>query len=185
MYLCPTRQLAQQVAGQARSYGLDVITLVDSHRQWDPTELQRHRRGQAVTVTTYSHIFNSDPKLQIPQTLVLDDAHAVDGYVASNWMFIARREEPLYAALRAVLCPGVREPIAERLADDQLDPVQRGDVHIVEPSVFAERAPLVEQALAAQATADRDPNLFVRRSVGGHTARLVTYVSWHEIHFDR
>jgi superfamily II DNA or RNA helicase len=83
-YLCPTVQLARQVALKADGYGLDVVTLVRRQAEWDPPDFMRFQRAQAVAIAGYHQIFNSNPRLDSAQTLVLDDAHAAEDAVASS-----------------------------------------------------------------------------------------------------
>ena len=90
-YLCPNVQLARQVAAKAESYGLDVVTLVRRQAEWDPADFSRFQRAQAVAITGYHQVFNSNPRLDSAQTLILDDAHAAEDAVASNWSIDARR----------------------------------------------------------------------------------------------
>jgi hypothetical protein len=44
----------------------------------------RQRRGEVLAVAGYSQVFNSNPRLDSAQTLILDDAHA--GEVPANEM---------------------------------------------------------------------------------------------------
>ena len=90
-YLCPTIQLVNQVASKAHDYGLDVVTLVGRQANWDAAEFNRFQRGQAIAIAGYYQIFNSNPRLDSAQTLVLDDAHAAEDAVASNWSIDAVR----------------------------------------------------------------------------------------------
>ena len=84
-YACPTKQLARQVLQKAHNQGIRAVLLIGSHRNWNQAELARYTRGDAVAVTTYSTIFNVNPYLDDAQTLVFDDAHAAEGYVAEAW----------------------------------------------------------------------------------------------------
>jgi Superfamily II helicase len=74
--LCPTRQLAGQVAQQAHDYGIPAVTLVGRQRDYDTNDFIRYESARAVAITTYSAVFNTNPKIDTPQTLVCDDAHA-------------------------------------------------------------------------------------------------------------
>ncbi len=49
---------------------------------WNQAELAQYTRGDAIAITTYSAIFNLNSYLDDAQTLVFDDAHAAEGYVA-------------------------------------------------------------------------------------------------------
>jgi hypothetical protein len=181
-YLCPTVQLANQAATKAHDYGFEVVNLAGSHRRWDPPDVSRFTRHQAIAIATYSTVFNSDPKLPSTQTLILDDAHAGEGPVSSTWSILARREEgPLYAQLLAAVIDGLPTPIAEQLRDDALDPYLRWSVQLIPPTVVVDRAGQIGDALKAHATSGEDPNFFARRSIGNAVSRCLMYVSWNEI----
>ena len=101
-FVCPNNQLAHQAARKARGYGVRVVLLIGSHKNWDPSDLAAFESGSAVAVTNYHHIFDLDPKLS-PQAIVFDDAHAGKPAVAGRWSIEAERETDLYEALREVV----------------------------------------------------------------------------------
>ena len=83
-YLCPTVQLARQAAAKADEYGIETVTLVRRQADWDTGDFLRFQRGEVLAVAGYSQVFNSNPRLDSAQTLILDDAHA--GEVPANEM---------------------------------------------------------------------------------------------------
>jgi hypothetical protein len=85
VYLCPTRQLCHQVYKQATSYGIECSLLIGQQQNYDANSFSRYQRGLAVAITTYSGIFNSNPKIDDPEIIICDDAHAADGYIADLW----------------------------------------------------------------------------------------------------
>ena len=94
-YLCPTRQLARQVGSQAIDYGIEAHVLVGKQSEYAPHEFNDYQTGKAIAITTYSAIFNSSPRFKDPQTLVLDDAHAGENFLASMWSVeISRSTDP-------------------------------------------------------------------------------------------
>src|SRR5687767_7618753 len=62
-FLCPTRQLAHQAHEKAVGYGLPAVLLTGPGREWDAADETRGLTGQATIVSTYSHIFNTNPRL--------------------------------------------------------------------------------------------------------------------------
>src|SRR3954451_6166258 len=77
LYLCPTRQLAHQVAELAPRYGIRA----DACLAPEYGGLGDWLEGRSVAISTYSALFNYRSKFAAPQTLVLDDAHAAEEYV--------------------------------------------------------------------------------------------------------
>ena len=120
VYLCPTNQLVHQVTDQARSkYGLDVIPFTGSRAKYSLADKTRYASSQAIAVTSYSALFNSNPFFEDPHLIILDDAHAAEQYVASNWTIELRRQEAedaaLFNAVTGVLHPLLDELIFRRL----------------------------------------------------------------------
>ena len=84
-YLCPNRQLAHQVGKLAVDYSIDARVLVGPQAYYDADDFNSFEDSSAVAVTTYSAIFNTNPKINSANLLVLDDAHASEDFVASLW----------------------------------------------------------------------------------------------------
>ncbi len=84
-YVCPTRQLARQVGAQALKYGIKAHVFVGKQRDYPPKEFSEYQESKALAITTYSSIFNSNPRIRDAQALILDDAHASENYIASMW----------------------------------------------------------------------------------------------------
>jgi len=62
VYLCPTRQLVNQVANQASAkYGIDLHAFTGSRAQYDSGASADWQSAEAVGVTTYSSLFNTNP----------------------------------------------------------------------------------------------------------------------------
>ena len=75
-YLCPNIQLARQAASKAASYGIAAVTLTGPQANYDRSDFMGYARAQAIAITTYHGVFNTGPRIDSAQTLVLDDAHA-------------------------------------------------------------------------------------------------------------
>ena len=128
-YLCPTVQLARQAAARAADYGMDAVALVRRQADYEAADFMAFQRAQKVAITTYNGIFNNNPRIEA-QTLVLDDAHAAEGPVASLWSIEARRGTALYDALLGAVIGGLTRAFADDLRDQGLDPVRRYDIEL-------------------------------------------------------
>ena len=61
VYLCPTKQLVNQVVEQAEEkYGLTVRGFVGRQSNYSPTAKADYRNADKVAITTYSSIFNTN-----------------------------------------------------------------------------------------------------------------------------
>ena len=84
-YLCPNRQLAHQVGKLAKEYSIDGRVLVGQQFNYDPSDFNAFLSSSAIAITTYSAIFNINPRIDSANLLILDDAHASEGLIASLW----------------------------------------------------------------------------------------------------
>jgi hypothetical protein len=121
-YVAPYRQLAQQAAAKGRLYGIPTVELWGSHNFWDPADEISFIRGEAVAFVTYNSVFNANPYINA-QTLVLDDAHAAEGFVASNWSVHVRRSDRAYPVVLDLLAGSgaIHADIVRRLRLDDVD----------------------------------------------------------------
>jgi len=108
-YLCPTRQLARQVGEQSKKYGINAHVFVGRQREYPPSEFNRFLSGDVLAITTYSAVFNANPRISDAQALILDDAHAGESYIASMWSVeITRDDSPnLYRNVLDLLREGL------------------------------------------------------------------------------
>ncbi len=110
VYLCPTRQLVNQVFEQAKEqYGLSVCGFTGRITDYSPVAKAKYQNAERIAVTTYSALFNTNPFFDTPQVIIVDDAHAAENYIAALWTLRIERKcsdhETLHAAVAGVLKP--------------------------------------------------------------------------------
>lgn len=93
IYLAPTRQLCYQVSELAKDYGIQTRVLVGRQDEYPADQYGDFATARSIAVTSYSGVFNSNPRLNDAHVLVLDDAHAAEGYVSSLWTVSLRRSD--------------------------------------------------------------------------------------------
>jgi len=104
VYLCPTRQLVNQVVEQAKDkYGLTVNPFLGSIKNYDPVRKAEYRSSDRVAITTYSSLFNTNPFFHDADVLIVDDAHAGESYISKLWSLQVSRTEPKHSAIHAAL----------------------------------------------------------------------------------
>ncbi|MEV7038319.1 DEAD/DEAH box helicase [Amycolatopsis sp. NPDC051061] len=134
-YACPTRQLARYVSHTAGKEGIPVALLIGSHHDW-PLEAQMSYTGaEAVAVTTYSTVFNSNPKLPLADLLLFDDAHAGEQYVGEQYAVTVKRskDEATYFALLDAVASALDGMLLQRLRDPSPDPGAHHQVRVAVP----------------------------------------------------
>ncbi|HCE2075144.1 TPA: DEAD/DEAH box helicase [Vibrio parahaemolyticus] len=109
VYLCPTKQLVNQVVEQAETkYGLSVLGFTGKKANYDPSSVAKYKQGMAVAVTTYSSVFNTNPFFEDPDIIIVDDAHAAENYVSKLWSLEVERFNDDHKVVHEALCSLVR-----------------------------------------------------------------------------
>ena len=118
-YLCPNRQLAVQAAERLREYGIPTSLLIGRVNRWDPISgPPRFTSAEAVAVSVYHHVFNTNPGIAGAGTLLFDDAHAGEQPVASAWSITVKRQEPAYQSVLSVLADALDPAVVASLRED-------------------------------------------------------------------
>ncbi len=114
VYLCPTKQLVNQVVELASDkYGISICGFTGKKTDYKPIDKTKYMSAECVAVTTYSSLFNTNPFFDEADVLILDDAHAAESYIAKMWSILVERENDKHASLHAALSTvlrGVMEP---------------------------------------------------------------------------
>ncbi|GBQ90232.1 DEAD/DEAH box helicase [Acetobacter nitrogenifigens DSM 23921 = NBRC 105050] len=105
VYLCPTRQLVNQVVEQARDqYGLTVLGFTGPKSDYSALAKAQYQNADHVAVTTYSSLFNTHPFFSNPDVIIVDDAHAAENYIAETWTLRVQRTDPQHRTLFQAMC---------------------------------------------------------------------------------
>jgi Rad3-related DNA helicase len=154
VYLCPTRQLVNQVAQQAGTkYGIDLHAFTGSRAHYDARASADWQNAEAVAVTTYSSLFNTNPFFSDPNLIILDDAHSAENYVSAFWSLLIEgsnpEHEPAFSALIGVVTRLLPSSDKSRLAGDSFDATDQQWVEKLPTPVFqsvvAEIVPLLDE----------------------------------------
>jgi Rad3-related DNA helicase len=114
VYLCPTRQLVNQVVTQAESqYGLSVHGFTGRKINYDPTAKAEYQAASRLAVTTYSALFNTSPFFDSPDVIIVDDAHAAESYISSMWSLCINRFNREHLPLHQALAEGVLKSLLD------------------------------------------------------------------------
>lgn len=179
VYACPTQQLARQVASSAYREGIDAAVLVGRHTDWPVAGHAAYEAAEAIAITTYSSVFNSNPHLADADLILFDDAHAGEQYVGEAYgVELARWKAPEeYEAVLAAIAPALDGVFLERLRSAQPDPSINGDVRLVVPL----RQPGMVPALDAVLSAFGSPHSYRYSMIRGGLASCLVYVAYSGI----
>jgi len=146
VYLCPTRQLVNQVAEQARTkYGLDVNAFTGSRADYHPSAAADWQNSETIGITTYSSLFNTNPFFTTPNLIILDDAHSAENYISSFWSMLIERNKPehqaVFSALLGVIVPLLPPADRSRLSGNDNDVEDQMWVEKIPTPVFQQIVP--------------------------------------------
>ncbi|RZU62229.1 DEAD/DEAH box helicase [Zhihengliuella halotolerans] len=165
LFACPTQQLAEQVHASAEAQGLNTVLLIGSNTAWAGGDLNAYTRCQATAITTYSHIFNEYSKFSDAQSIIFDDAHAAEGYVAEAWALRIPKKidayQQIFDALSDDLDPLMIERLTNKNANEEFEP----EVRMLPLSIIAKNKSSLAQVLSQAITQDGNLKWAVRRVV--------------------
>ena len=182
-YLCPTRQLARQVGAQAIDYGIQAHVLVGKQRGYPPQEFSEYQSSRAIAVTTYSAVFNINPRIKDAQTLILDDAHAGENFMVSMWSVeISRSAIPdTYYALVELLRNEMDSGFYADIADhSDWDPRKAGLIELVSGASIRKHADAIRDLLDENLE-EKTPPWYVWNVIKSHLAACNFFISWDSI----
>ena len=177
-YLCPTRQLVGQVQAQATKYGIAAkAVLAPSY-----DGLNEYRLGKTVAITTYSSLFNVNPRFNDVQAIVMDDAHAGENYIASLWSVEIARDDhrALYQNVLALYDRCLPRSLLDSLRNDDPDPSARTMVELL---AFPDQYQLLDalRDLCNAAFFDGDRQRFAWSMIRDALHACGLYLSWDSI----
>jgi hypothetical protein len=182
-YLCPTRQLARQTADKLTEYGIPNVLLIGKVQSWNMANRSRYSSAGAIAVSVYSHVFNVNPALADAQTLLLDDAHAAETYVAGPWSLeITRDEASAYQDALSALSTALDPLVLARLRGTS-EAQYESSVYLASPlGVAAQAAHLEEVLSAAIAEGKLSENAgYALRFLRGHLDHCLVYLSYRRL----
>lgn len=120
LYLCPTRQLVNQVVKQANEeYGVHAEAFLGKKSEYSPQAKAAYQDAGKVCVTTYSSLFNVKPFFNRSGVIVFDDAHVAENYISSHWSMSIQKSgagASLFSAVSDVLKKVLGSADYERLS---------------------------------------------------------------------
>jgi DNA polymerase III delta prime subunit len=179
IYACPTQQLAQQVAASAHVEGIDVALLIGSHREWPDAAHAAYEAADAIGVTTYSSIFNTNPHLADADLILFDDAHAGEQYVGERFAVEVKRwRNPAeYETVLASVAGALDGVFVERLRAPQPDPSVGSEVRLVVPLTQQDMVARLDVALSSLPS----PLSYQVSMIRAGLASCLVYVSYASI----
>jgi hypothetical protein len=184
-YLCPTRQLAGHTAKLLTSYGIPNVLLIGPAASWNAADRARYTGAQAVAVSVYHHVFNSNPALDDAQVLLLDDAHAAEQAVAGPWSVRIDRDDVAYHDVLSLLVDALDPLVVDRLRAENPEGRFQSYTYLASPLGISARVSELEAALETAATTGGISRsaMYALKQVRGRLDRCLVYVSRRSLLF--
>lgn len=184
VYLCPTRQLVNQVADEASAkYGLNVEAFTGSAKNYRPEAKAAYLDGNRVAVTTYNSLFNTNPFFEDPDIILIDDAHAAENYIASQWTLRIRRysanDENIFNAVAGVLKAALTDESYARLMGEKDGRDDSTWVDKVPSHKLLEVAPELQAVISANI--GDNAQRYAWRMLADHLPACQVYVACSEV----
>jgi hypothetical protein len=183
VYLCPTNQLVHQVSEEARNkYGIQTLAFTGSQRDYDPRAKAEYSNGEAIAVTNYSSLFNTNPFFYNPNFIVLDDAHAAENYIAKHWSLSISRydHEWIYIQLLEIIRDTIAVEQYERMKADSATPNDKSWVEKIPTSKLYDKNNQIISFLD-EATASISELEHTWSVLRNHLSACHLYVNWSNI----
>lgn len=119
VYLCPTKQLVNQVVNQAtQKYGIRVIPFCGKQSDYNSKDKTNFLMGDSIGVTTYSAFFTQHNIFNNVDIIIMDDVHSCEDYIVSNWTLKIDNNYSTFSAIANILKDIIGESDYERLVCD-------------------------------------------------------------------
>lgn len=183
VYLCPTNQLVHQVVEEAKNkYGIHAQAFTGSRTSYDPRAKAEYNQSESIAVTNYSSVFNSNPFFYNPNTIILDDAHAAENYIAKHWSLdISRRNhQTIYNQVLEILKDIIPYEQYQRMHSDFPSPLERKLVEkIPTPYFHSKQSELI--SYLDEATIEVVDLTYNWKVLRDHLTGCHVYIDWDSI----
>src|SRR5699024_3865343 len=121
------------------SYGINSVLLTGSSSEFSQKDLGEYYKGDSIVVTTYSHIFNANPKFEEADLVIFDDAHATEYAIKNLWsLTINRKDVSLYNKFYTLISDKIPDHTRHDIDFNNYDPLKNG-IDIVPQALWIER----------------------------------------------
>jgi hypothetical protein len=158
VFLCPTRQLCCQVEEQAQRYGIQTALLIGPQSAYDTALFSQYQQGNKIAITTYSGVFNTNPRINDPEVVICDDAHAADNYISALWTISIERNKhkQLYEAICRTLQSAIPEYVAHHIELNKNNKLSENRVDLVSTIAFHPYIVQLREVLSEFLSQDKD-----------------------------
>lgn len=120
VYLCPTKQLVNQVVDQAvKKYGIKVTGFIGSQKDYAPKDKTQFQLSETIGITTYSAFFTQESMFENVDVIIMDDVHSSEEYIISNWTVKINGDDQIFDSIASILKHVISESSYDRLTTNE------------------------------------------------------------------
>lgn len=183
LYLCPTKQLVNQVVQMANlKYGIKAIGFTGKKTNYTPEAKIAYNNSDAVAVTTYNSLFNINPWFDSPDLIVIDDAHSAENYIPSTWSLQITRGNKfqIYRAILDVFKSTLSYNTYKTLINNEGENVDRIRVEKISNIALFDKKEELYDILATYTKDDQDLK-WGWLQLSNHLEACQIFINWREI----
>lgn len=108
VYLVPNNQLAKQVHDEANRCNIKTSLFTKNNNDspnYTQEDIDKYHQAKTIAITSYSGLFNSNPKTKEPDLVICDDIMAAEDAIGSLWTLeiIKAEDEDIYNNIKKII----------------------------------------------------------------------------------
>ncbi len=182
LYLCPTRQLAYQVHSLSKDYMIKSHVFVGKQNKYPRKEFSEYLTSKAIAISTYSALFNINPRFENPDIIIFDDAHSTEGYISSMWSLEINRfkNKEIFSKILSLFEDKLKDSFIRMIKEDSPGIRDKKFVDMIPIPYYWERIDSIQQIL--EENIEDGSNLFFQwKSLEKNLEACNIFISWYEI----
>jgi hypothetical protein len=175
LYLCPTRQLVNQVLDKAAEYNIKAHAFVGRQNDYSTEDFSDFLNADAIAISTYSALFNQGRRFGDSNVIICDDAHGAESYIASMWSLNISSFNDLFREIIDLF----KDVLPKGFVDSLSNPTssRKNTIEKVHSHHFYERIDQLEELLSSRISKE-EPSLFYSYlSIQDNLAACNMYIS--------
>jgi hypothetical protein len=182
LYLCPTRQLANQVLSHSKDYNIKCHIFIGKQKEYPQKEFSEYQTGEAIAISTYSGLFNIKPRFNNPDIIIFDDAHASESYISSFWSLGINRfdHKEIFFKIISLFEDIIPKYLMRTIEKDTPGLRDRKFVDMIPGPYYWERIDSIRDIF--EENVEEGKNLFFQwQNMKRNLESCILYISWYEI----
>ncbi len=184
LYLCPTIQLAYQVEKHAKEYGIKAHAFVGPQKDYSIEKFSKYSSSELIAISTYSGLFNTNPRLKDANIIICDDAHASDNYISSLWSLRIKRihSKNLYHKIIRLFEDNLISEFLRCVQNDNIEHYLKDQIEMIPMPYLRNKSQILIDIITSELSKEKNKNLSYPWSmIHNNLLSCNVFISWWEI----